>query len=323
VLFVGDDWAEAHHDVEIQDQDGRRLVRRRLPEGVAGMAALHALIADQLGDGEPADVVVGIETDRGPWVQALLAAGYRVYAINPLSVSRYRDRHVVSGAKSDAGDAKVLADLVRTDRQHHRPIAGDSELAEAVKVLARTHQNLIWSRQRQANALRSTLREFYPAALAAFDELAGRDALAVLDLAPTPARGRALSRSKIAAALRRAGRQRNVQARAEQIQTALRIEQLAALPAVEAAFGHTVTALVRVLAELSRQIDTIEGELSAHFDRHPGACRRNRLVVMRRGRAGGRGFARRSPGRGRLVLSLPVRARHPRDGAVSGSAAIV
>jgi len=271
VLFIGDDWAEAHHDLEIQDDTGRTLARRRLPEGVAGMAALHALVADHLGDGEPADVVVGIETDRGGWVQALLAAGYQVYAINPLSVARYRERHVVSGAKSDAGDAKVLSDLVRTDRHQHRPIAGDSDLAEAVKVLARTHQNLIWSRQRQANALRSTLREFYPAALAAFDELAGRDALAVLDLAPTPTRGRALSKSKIASALRRAGRQRNVDARAEAIQAALRGDQLAAPPTVEVAFGHTVTALVRVLAELSRQIDTLEGELSAHFDRHPDA----------------------------------------------------
>jgi transposase len=271
VLFIGDDWAEAHHDIEVQDGAGRRLVRRRLSEGVAGMATLHALVADYLGDGEPADVVVGIETDRGPWVQALLAAGYQVYAINPLSVARYRQRHVTSGAKSDAGDAHVLADLVRTDRHAHRPIAGDSDLAEAVKVLARTHQNLIWSRQRQTNALRSTLREFYPAALAAFDELAGRDALAVLDLAPTPARGRALSRAKIASALRRAGRQRNIDTRAEAIQTTLRGEQLAALPAVETAFGHTVTALVRVLAELTRQIEALEGELNAHFDRHPDA----------------------------------------------------
>ncbi len=269
MLFIGDDWAEAHHDIEIQDEAGRRLVRRRLPEGVAGIAALHAAVADHLGEGEPADVVVGIETDRGPWVQALIAAGYQVYAINPLSVSRYRERHVTSGAKSDPGDAKVLADLVRTDRHQHRPVAGDSELAEAVKVLARTHQNLIWSRQRQANLLRSTLREFYPAALSAFDDLHGRDALAVLDLAPTPARGRALSRAKIASALQRAGRQRNIPALAEAIRTALRTEQLAALPAVEVAFGHTVTALVRVLAELTRQIEVLEGELTAHFDRHP------------------------------------------------------
>ena len=271
MLFIGDDWAEAHHDVEVQDETGRRLARRRLPEGVAGMAGLHALLADHLGDGEPGDVVVGIETDRGTWVQALLAAGYQVYAINPLSVARYRERHVTSGAKSDAADAKVLADLVRTDRQHHRPIAGDSDLAEAIKVLARAHQNLIWSRQRQANALRSTLREFYPAALAAFDEIAGRDALAVLQLAPTPTRARTLSQSKIGAALRRAGRKRNIEAKAEQIQTVLRGDHLAAVPAVELAFGHTVTALVGVLAELSRQIDALESELVAHFDRHPDA----------------------------------------------------
>jgi transposase len=272
MLFVGDDWAEAHHDVEIQDDAGRRLVKRRLPEGVAGMAALHELIAQYLGDGdEPGHVVVGIETDRGPWVAALIAAGYQVYALNPLSVARYRERRVTSGAKSDAGDAHVLADLVRTDRAAHRPVAGDSDLAEAVKVLARAHQNLIWSRQRQTNLLRSTLREFYPAALAAFDDLDGRDALAVLAIAPNPVRGKALSQSKIASALRRAGRQRNIEATAATIQAALRTEQLAAQPAVAAAFGHTVAALVGVLAELSRQIETIEGELSAHFDQHPDA----------------------------------------------------
>jgi transposase len=270
-LFVGDDWAEAHHDVEVQDEAGRRLAKKRLPEGVAGMAALHALIAGHLGDGDPDQVVIGIETDRGPWVQALTAAGYQVYAINPMSAARYRERHVTSGAKSDAGDAHVLADLVRTDRDQHRPVAGDSELAEAVKVLARAHQNLIWSRQRQANLLRSTLREFYPAALAAFDDLDGRDALAVLAIAPNPLRGKALSQSKIASALRRAGRQRNIDTTAEKIQTALRTEQLTALPAVAAAFGHTVTALVGVLGELSRQIEAIEGQLSTHFDQHPDA----------------------------------------------------
>ena len=90
MLFIGDDWAEAHHDVEIQDEAGRRLVRRRLPEGMAGIAMLHELVGQHVGEDEgelddPSRVVVGIETDRGPWVAALLAAGYTVYAINPLS----------------------------------------------------------------------------------------------------------------------------------------------------------------------------------------------------------------------------------------------
>ncbi|MDT7740942.1 MAG: hypothetical protein QOE59_20 [Actinomycetota bacterium] len=209
MLFVGDDWAEDHHDVEIVEETGRRLVRRRLPEGAAGIAELHALIADHLDpEAEPDQVVVGIETDRGPWVQALLAAGYMVYAINPLQASRYRERHGSSGARSDPGDAHVLAELVRLDRAHHRPIAGDSAIAEHVKVVARAHQSMIWSRQRQTNTLRSMLREYYPGALVAFDDLAGRDALAVLALAPTPAEGRRLRVARVAKALRDAGRQR-------------------------------------------------------------------------------------------------------------------
>jgi transposase len=125
-----------------------------------------------------------------PWVQALLAAGYVVFAINPLQVARYRERHSPSGAKSDAADAHLLAEIVRLDRAHHRRIAGDSEIAEHVKIAARAHQSMIWSRVRQVNVLRSFLREYYPAALAAFGtDLAGRDALAVLTVAPQPRPG--------------------------------------------------------------------------------------------------------------------------------------
>jgi transposase len=276
VLFVGDDWAEAHHDVELVDEAGRVLARRRLPEGVLGLERLHALIGDHLGEeDEPGDVVVGIETDRGPWVQALVAAGYAVFAINPLQVARYRERHGVSGAKSDPGDAHVLAEVVRLDRAHHRPVAGDSAVAEEVKVLARVHQSMIWSRQRQTNMLRSMLREFYPAALDAFtgddDGLAGRDALAVLAIAPGPEQGRALSLSKIASALRRAGRRRNIDSRAAAIQAALRTPQLAAHPGVVGAYTASVRSLVPVIAEIAAQVGQLQGEVEAGFGRHPDA----------------------------------------------------
>jgi len=273
VLFVGDDWAEAHHDVELVDEAGQVLGRRRLPEGVAGLAALHGLVGDHLEDeAEPADVLVGIETDRGPWVQALVAAGYTVFAVNPLQVARYRERHGVSGAKSDPGDAHVLAELVRLDRAHHRPLAGDSDIAEHVKVLARSHQGLIWSRQRQTNTLRSMLREFYPAALVAFGEdLAGRDALAVLAIAPIPEQGKALSRTRIEAALRHGGRQRNLASTAQRILSALRSEQLTARPGVVGAYGASVRALVAVITELVAQTAVLEAEVGASFGRHPDA----------------------------------------------------
>jgi transposase len=138
MLFIGDDWAEAHHDIEIEDEAGRLLASRRLPEGIGGITTLHELVAEYLDPaGEPDQVIVGIETERGPWVQALLAAGYLVYAINPLQVARYRERHSTSGAKSDPADAHLLAEIVRLDRAHHRPVAGDSELAEHLKVATR------------------------------------------------------------------------------------------------------------------------------------------------------------------------------------------
>jgi transposase len=268
-IFVGDDWAEDHHDIHLMDAEGARLASRRLPEGLAGIRGFHELMAAHAE--EPAQVVIGIETDRGLWVDALSAAGYQVFAINPLAVARYRDRHHVSGAKSDAGDAKLLADLVRTDRHNHRPIAGDTPDVEAIKVLARAHQNLIWSRTRNTNALRSALREYYPGALEAFEDLADRDALAILGRAPTPVEATRLSLSKIRSALKAAGRQRNIDTRALQIQEMLRREQLAAPAAVTAAFGATTRATVAIIAELNHQIADLEAEITTHFETHPDA----------------------------------------------------
>jgi transposase len=268
-VFVGHDWAEDHHDVYIQDVEGRRLAGGRVPDGVEGVARFHEMVAGLIED--PADVEVATETDRGLFVGALVAAGYTVRAVNPMSVARYRERLSTSGAKSDPGDARVLAELARTDSHLHRQIAGDSDLAEAVKVLARAHQSLIWTRQRQVNQLRSTLREFYPAALDAFTDLAHHDALAVLAVASTPTLGRHISRAKLAAALRRGGRQRRVEERVDEIQAALRSHQLEAPSEVSQAMGAAVRALVAVVAEVAAQIDRLETELADRFDRHPDA----------------------------------------------------
>lgn len=270
MIFVGVDWAEAHHDVCVLDEQGAVLGRRRVPDGVAGVAELHALVAEHADD--PEAVAVGIELDRGLLVGSLVAAGYQLYAVNPMASARYRERHAVSGAKSDRGDAKMLADLVRTDRQNHRLIAGDSELVESIKVLARSHQSAIWSRQRQLNSLRSALRKFHPAALAAFGtDLASGDALAVLAIASTPALGQQLSLSKIASALRRGGRQRNIEARAGEIQAALRSDQLTAGERLTDAYGVVVRSTVAVIVSLTHEIAVIEEALGEGFDGHPDA----------------------------------------------------
>lgn len=273
MLFVGDDWAQDHHDVVLMDESGAHLGAGRLAEGLTGIAGLHAMIAQYAED--PGQVVIGIEKDHGLWVGALAAAGYQVYAVNPMAVARYRDRHRVSGAKSDAGDAKVLADLVRTDRHNHRRMVGDSDSVEAIKVLARAHQNLIWMRTRQVATLKAGLLEYYPAALQAFPNLGDRDrdgdALAVLGRAPTPEQGARLSLSKIAAALRAGGRSRYIQERARDIQTHLRRQHLRAPAAVSTAYGAATSAAVSIIIELTNQISAVETELAQHFRKHPDA----------------------------------------------------
>ena len=270
MIFVGVDWAEAHNDVAVMNEDGRLLGRGHFGVGVVGLAALHALVADHAG--EPEQVAVGIEIDHGLVVDSLVGAGYEVYGLNPLSVARYRERHVSSGAKSDAGDAKILADLVRTDRHNHRQIAGDSAEAGAIRVLARAHQGLVWTRQRQLSGLRSALRDYFPAALVAFGEdLGSADARAILAIAPTPDQARALSRATIAGALRRGGRTRNLERRAAQIQAALRDEHPETAAAVADAFGAAAAARVAVLVALNEQIAALERQLGERFDRHPDA----------------------------------------------------
>jgi transposase len=271
-LFAGDDWAEDHHDIEVMDEAGKVLAKRRLPEGAAGMAQLHGLIGQFVpeDDMDGTEVVIGIETDRGPWVAALAAAGYTVFPVNPLQASRYRERHGVSGAKSDAGDAHMLADMVRTDSHQLRAAAGDSPEAAGIKVLARTHKTMIWERTRATQRLRHQLREYFPAALEAFDDLDAPDTLELLGRAPEPARAARLTRAQLSAALKRA-RRRNIPDKVTAILAALRSEQLGQPEALTAAYAATVRSLIAVITVLNEQVKALQGQVEEHFGRHPDA----------------------------------------------------
>lgn len=275
MIHLGLDWADDHHDIAVMDEAGTVLAEKRVPDTMEGVADIHALVAEHEAD--PSCVIVGIETTRGLVPQALVAAGYLVYEVNPLAASRYRDRHHLSGAKSDRGDAKMLADVVRTDRHNHRPYLGNTDLSESIKILARTHQELIHQRQTQVNAMRATLRSYYPAILMAFPAFAApserdsQDAMALLEVAPTPAQGRALSRSQIGKALRAAGRQRRVSERADTICTALRAPQLHAPSLVTDAHGDTVRAHAAIVQTMTRQIAVLEQRLTSSFEEHPDA----------------------------------------------------
>jgi len=161
---------------------------------------------------------------------------------------------------------------VRLDHAHHRLVAGDSAQAEAIKLVARAHQSLIWDRTRQVLRLRSTLREFFPAALQAFDDLTAPEALEVLDRASDPDRAARLSRSQITAVLRRANR-RDIDAKAATIQETLRAPQLRQPRAVQTAYAAIVSSQVQLINILNIEIEQLGEVVAEHFGRHRDAER--------------------------------------------------
>ena len=273
-VFCGIDWAEDHHDIALADAVGRLLARRRISDDAAGLAALLNLLAEH-GDSPEDPIPVAIETPRGLLVACLRATGRTVYPINPMAVARYRDRHSVAGRKSDHGDAMVLAGVLRTDAHAHRPLPADTELAQAIAVLARAQQDAVWDRTTAHNRLRSHLREYYPAFLAAFADLKGGitrpEARAVLAAAPDPAAAATLTGAQLRALLKKAGRSRGIDAEAQRLREAFRAPQMRQLPLVEQAMGRQALALLRQLDAACTSADQLEHDAVKSFNQHPDA----------------------------------------------------
>jgi len=273
-VFCGIDWAEDHHDIALADGDGKLLARRRISDDAAGLAALLDLLAEH-GDSPEDPVPVAIETPRGLLVACLRATGRKVYPLNPMSVARYRDRHSVAGRKSDHGDAFVMANVLRTDMHAHRPLPADSELAQAVAVLARAQQDAVWDRTTAHNKLRSHLREYFPGFLAAFagarDGIMRPEARVILAAAPDPASAAKLTLARLRALLKKAGRQRGIDAEAQRLREAFRREQMRQLPLVEQAMGKQSIALLRQLDAACASADELEQAATESFNQHPDA----------------------------------------------------
>jgi transposase len=275
-LYCGIDWATEHHDVAVIDYDGGVVARGRVGNDAAGFARLLTLLAEA-GDSADDPIPVGIETDHGLWVAALRETGRVIYPINPLAASRYRARYALSGAKSDATDAVLLANIIRTDPDAHRPLPADTELAQAIRVLARAQQDAVWARQQIANQIRDLLKDFYPAALAAFAELpsgglARADARTILAAAPTPAQAAKLTPARLRKLLAKAGRRRDLDRDVERLRAVFTDTYLHQPPLVENAMGIQLSALLRQFDAACAAVDELAEAAIAHFEQHPDAA---------------------------------------------------
>lgn len=273
-LFCGIDWATEHHDVAVIDDNGVVVARGRVSNDAPGFTALLTLLAEA-GDSAADPIPVGIETDRGLWVAALRETGRVIYPINPLTASRYRARYAVSGAKSDATDAVLLANIVRTDPGAHRPLPADTEAAQAVRVLARAQQDAVWARQQIANQIRDLLKDFYPAAIIAFADLDGgltrADARTILTAVPTPAQAATLTPARLRRLLIKAGRKRYLDRDVERLRDIFTGTYLHQPPMVENAMGIQLGALLRQFEAACVAADELAEAAIAHFDQHPDA----------------------------------------------------
>jgi transposase len=273
-VACGIDWAQDHHDVALVDESGVVVASVRIGDDAAGLSQVLALLAEH--DPVGGKLPVAIETSQGLLVAGLRAAGRQVFAINPFAVSRYRDRYRSSRGKSDVFDAMVLANILRTDAEAHRPLPQDSELLQSLRALTRAQQDAAWDQVTLTNRIRAVLRLFFPAARAAF-ERGGRHRLdspaarTVLAAASTPAAAAALTVDELASLLRAAGRQRGIAAEAAKLHAHLGSKQMRQSAAVEDAMGLQLLGLVAQLDAICRTLEQLEQRIDEMFMAHPDA----------------------------------------------------
>jgi len=271
--FVGVDWASETHQATLLDDKGKVTGEKAFSHGGAGLAAMcDWLLATS---GATADAIaVAIEVPHGPVVETLLERGFRVHAINPKQLDRFRDRFTVAGAKDDRRDAKVLGDSLRTDRHCFRPLRLADPIVVELREFSRMADDLQRERTRLANRVREQLWRYYPQTLALADDVGADWFLALWALAPTPARAAKIHKASIARLLKEY-RIRRVDA--DEVLLTLRQSPIrVAAGTTEAAVAHIRAVAARLklvnrqLKDTHRVLDALCAKLGGAEETEPG-----------------------------------------------------
>jgi len=261
--YIGLDWADTHHDVEVMDETGKRVGMRRFAHSAKGLTELKEFVLSIAP--EPEHLACIVETNHGLLITFLLAAGIPVYPVNPKSANQLRKS---AGAKTDQIDAHLLAKIGRLDLTELRRLEPDSPIVSELKALTRDQDTLIQTQTRLVNQLTACLKEYYPAALNLFAKLQQRSTLLFLQTYPTQEGAAEVSQEEITATLRLA-RHTNPKRASKKIWEELHRPQLVATPVIVRAKSRLMLSLVKQLLIVIEDLALYDEEISALFLTHP------------------------------------------------------
>ncbi len=255
--FVGLDWASQEHAVCVINEHAQIVWRTTIPHTAAGLAELRARLARLA---PPATLTIAVERPSGLLIDNLVDGGFIVVPIHPNVLKASRSRYAAAQGKSDAGDAFILADLLRTDGHRFRPLQPLADETRALRALVRTRDDLVAQRVALANQLRALLESFWPGAAQIFADVDSPIALAFLSRYPTPHSAQRLGEKRLAAFLA----QHHYCGRRPVLDLLTRLHQAPTAPSGEAeseAKGELVRTLVAVLDTLVRQLQHLHSAI--------------------------------------------------------------
>lgn len=268
MVYVGIDWADQSHSLCILDETGNKLHAFDIPHGQGGFETAHERIAKY--SQSTSDAPVAIETKDSLIVDFFLEMGYSLHFLNPKQTDRFRDRHRMSGAKSDGFDAYVLADALRTDRHLFNALSPLDEQSLKLRVLTRTREGLVQRKVAVSNELTAALKRYFPVALKLFKSLDTPEAISFLLQYPTYAQAKTVSVSRIHSVLKKAGLSDKVaEKHADTIKSKLQESQPTPAPSIAEAYPMAAKSLLRQMHSILEELDAVEEQIKINYSDHP------------------------------------------------------
>jgi transposase len=282
--YTGVDWGSQSHCVFLTDDTGRKIGEKIFKHGGEGLSEMAAWLMTASGAAEPSQVLAAIEVPHGPVVETLIERGFKVHAINPKQMDRFRDRFTMSGAKDDSRDAEVMASSLRSDPRCFRPLAVADPIIVELREWSRIAEDLGVERNRLANRLREQLWRYFPVLIELEDDLGAEWLLDLWQAAPTPQKAARLREASIARLLKR-HRIRRLDAAA--VMRAVRQPPVhVAAGTVEAASAHVASLIPRIrllnrqIKDAHRRIETLTARLMPPEESEPGQMKQHDAAIL-------------------------------------------